>query len=164
MARIVVTVGMGPWPFDRLVAAAEPLCAYHDVFVQTGASAMAPPCPHESYVPLDEMQRRLDDADVVVTHAGSTVRLVQRLGRVPIVVARRRELGEAANDRQVRFLRAEGRDGRVHALWDVTGLPAAVAAHAAVADRLLATRPLPPAVPDDRLVAVLDEICGRLFR
>ena len=38
MAALLVTVGMGPWPFNRLVTAVAPLCAYHDVFVQTGAS------------------------------------------------------------------------------------------------------------------------------
>lgn len=39
-----------------------------------------------------------------------------------------------------------------------------VAAHRAAAARLLAERPLPPLVPDDRLVAILDDLCGRLFR
>jgi UDP-N-acetylglucosamine transferase subunit ALG13 len=164
MARILVTVGMGRWPFDRLVAAVEPLCAYHDVFVQTGPSPVAPPCPHADYVPLDELQRRLDDADMVITHAGSTVRLVQRLGRVPIAVARRRSLAETATDHQERYLRAEELAGRVHAVWDVTALPEAVAGHAALADRLLTTRPLPPAVSDERLIAVLDEVCRGILR
>lgn len=164
MARILVTVGMAPWPFDRLVAAVEPLCAYHDVFVQTGPSAVAPACPHAAYVPLDEMRRRLDDADLVITHAGSTVRLVQRLGRVPLAVARRRALGEAAHDRQERFLRAEERSGRVHAVWDVGALPEAVAGHASVSARLLESRPMPPAVSADHVITVLDEVCGRLLR
>jgi UDP-N-acetylglucosamine transferase subunit ALG13 len=164
MARILVTVGMGPLPFDRLVAAVHPLCAYHDVFVQTGTSAVVPPCPHADYVPLDEMQRRIDDADVVVTHAGSTVRLVQRLDRVPVVVARRRRLGEAIDDEQERYLRAEEQDGRAYALWDTGALPAAVAQHPTVAARLLATRPLPSPVSDEHLINVLDEVTARLLR
>lgn len=158
MAGILVTVGMGPWPFDRLVEAVRPLCAYHDVFVQTGTSAVVPPCPHAGYVPLDEMQRRLDDADIVVTHAGSTVRLVQRLGRVPIVVARRRALGEAGDDEQEKYLRSEQPSGRVAALWDVTELPSAVAGHG------LGTAPpeLPAPVSDERLIGVLDRVCAEL--
>jgi UDP-N-acetylglucosamine transferase subunit ALG13 len=164
MARILVTVGMGPWPFDRLVSAVEPLCAYHDVFVQTGPSTVVPPCPHAAYVPLPEMQRRLDDADLVVTHAGSTVRLVQRRGRVPLAVARRRSLGEAPHDRQEHFLRTEERTGRVHAVWNPAALPSAVAAHAAVAARLLEARPLPPPAAADHVIEVLDEVCDRLLR
>jgi UDP-N-acetylglucosamine transferase subunit ALG13 len=164
MARILVTVGMEPWPFDRLVSAVRPLCAYHDVFVQTGSSAVVPPCPHAAYVPLDEMQRRLDDADIVVTHAGGTVRLVQRLDRVPIVVARRRPLGETRDDGQERYLRWEEQAGRVQALWDVAALPAAVAQHATAAARLLTARPLPPPVADAELIGVLDEVSARLLR
>lgn len=162
MAAILVTVGMGPWAFDRLIAAAAPLCAYHDVFVQTGASAVVPPCPHARWIPLDEMRRRLGDADIVITHAGSTVRLVQRLGRVPIAVARRRALAETGSDRQEAFLRAEERTGRVHAVRDVASLPAAVAAHPAVAARMLAERPLPPAVPGEELTATLERLSRRL--
>ena len=78
--RVFVTVGMGPWPFDRLVAAVAPLCAEHEVFVQTGTSAVVPPCPHRPYLSPAETLRRLRAADVVVTHGGNTVRLVQRAG------------------------------------------------------------------------------------
>jgi UDP-N-acetylglucosamine transferase subunit ALG13 len=157
MARILVTVGMGRWPFDRLVRAVEPLCAYHDVFVQTGPSAVVPPCPHAPFVPLDELQRRLAEADIVVTHAGSTVRLVQRLGRVPIAVARLATHGEAEDDNQVRYLRAEAQTGRVYAVWEADLLDEAVALHPVAEQRLL-TRPLPAPVPDDRLIAVLDGV------
>lgn len=164
MARVLVTVGMGPWPFDRLIAALAPLCAEHEVFAQTGTSGVVPPCPHAAFLPLDELQERLAAADVVLTHAGNTVRLVQRLGGVPVAVAREAARGEMGNDHQVEYLRAEERAGRVVAVWDVGDLAAAVARHREDARRLLAERPLPPAVSDERLVAVLDELCGRLVR
>ena len=164
MARILVTVGMGPWPFDRLIAAAGPLCAGHDVFVQTGTSALVPPCPHAPFVALDELQNRLADADVVITHAGNTVRLVQRLGRVPIAVARTAALGEMGNDHQVHYLREEETTGRVVALWDLAGLPTAVAGHAAAERRLLAERGLAAAVSEEQLITVLDDLCDRLIR
>lgn len=164
MACVLVTVGMGPWPFDRLIGALAPLCADHEVFAQTGTSAVRPPCPHEPFLPLDELQQRLAAADVVVTHAGNTVRLVQRLGGVPIAVARESGRGEMGNDHQVEYLRAEQASGRVVAVWDVGELAAVVARHASTSARLLAARALPPAVTDDRLIAVLDELCGRLVR
>ena len=162
MAALLVTVGMGSRPFDRLVAAVAPLCAYHDVFVQTGASSVVPPCPHERYVPLDEMQQRLSEADIVITHAGATVRLVQRLGGVPIAVARRRSLGETDSAEQEQYLRLEERTGRVQAVWEVASLPAAVASHGSRAAELLETRALPPVAEPAELIAKLDEIAARL--
>jgi UDP-N-acetylglucosamine transferase subunit ALG13 len=158
MAAILVTVGMGPYPFDRLLTAVGPLCAYHDVFAQTGASAVVPPCPHAPYVPLDEFRRRLTEADIVITHAGATVRLVQRSGQVPIVVPRLFHRGEAPDDSQTAFLRAEEQRGRVHAVWDPDGLPDAVAAH-----RRRLPSPLPPPTPADEVRATMAGICARLL-
>jgi SAM-dependent methyltransferase/UDP-N-acetylglucosamine transferase subunit ALG13 len=127
---IVVTVGMGPWPFDRLLEAVAPLCAEHDVFVQAGTSTLTLPCEQRAYVTPDELSRRLERADVVVTHAGNTVRLVQRMGKVPIAVAREGARGEMADDHQVTFLREEEQRSRVYAVWDVETLGAVVAQHA----------------------------------
>jgi len=162
MAVLLVTVGMGSRPFDRLVSAVAPLCAYHDVFVQTGTSSVVPPCPHERYVSLAEMRQRLSEADIVITHAGATVRLVQRLGRVPIAVARRRSLGETDTGEQEHFLRLEERTGRVHAVWNVATLPAAVAGHGARAAELLETRAVPPVAEPAELIVQLDQIAARL--
>ena len=164
MARLLVTVGMGPWPFDRLIEGVAPLCAAHEVFVQTGTSAVTPPCPHAPFLPLDDLRRRLAAADVVITHAGNSVRLVQRLGRVPVAVAREAARGEMGNDHQVEYLREEERSGRVVAVWDVAELPAVVAAHPQRQHRLLAERPLPGPVDGERLAATMDALCARLVR
>jgi UDP-N-acetylglucosamine transferase subunit ALG13 len=159
MARILVTVGLGPYPFDRLLTAVGPLCAYHDVFAQTGVSDVKPPCPQAPYVPLGEFRCRLAEADVVVTHAGATVRLVQRLGRLPIVVPRLFRLGEAPDDSQTAFLRAEEQQGRVHAVWDPGNrLAEAVAAHPRLLPKLLPA----PAAPAD-VLATMDALCNRLL-
>src|SRR5215468_8253051 len=101
--NVLVTVGMGAWPFDRLIRAIIPLCAVHRVFVQTGTSRIAPPCPHAPFLPYADLIERIRAADVVITHAGNTVRLVQRAGKVPIAVARRASLGEMSNDHQVAY-------------------------------------------------------------
>jgi len=164
MARVLVTVGMGPWPFDRLIEGVAPLCAAHEVFVQTGTSAVTPPCPHAPFLPLDDLRRRLATADMVITHAGNTVRLVQRLGRVPVAVAREAARGEMGNDHQVEYLREEERSGRVVAVWDVAELPAVVAAHPQRQHLLLAERPLPGPVDGERLAATMDALCARLVR
>ena len=164
MARILVTVGMGPWPFDRLVRATAPLCARHEVFAQTGTSAVQLPCPHRAFISFDELQERVQTADVIVTHAGNTVRLVQRQHKVPVAVARQAALGEMGNDHQVRYLRLEELAGPVVAVWDVNELPQAVSAHRDEQARLLRERPVPPVATPDHIIETLDSLCERLVR
>lgn len=162
MARILVTVGMGPWPFDRLIGAISPLCAEHEVFAQVGTASISPPCPHRPFVPFSELESRIKAAHVVITHAGNTVRLVQRAGKVPIAVARQAALGEMANDHQAEYLRLEEATGPVMAVWDTSRLPWAVSAHAAEQPRLLRERPIAPAATPDHIVETLDLLCARL--
>jgi SAM-dependent methyltransferase len=163
--RILVTVGMGPWPFDRLVEAVRGLVDEHDVFVQTGTSTVDPGCPHAPFIGYQELVDRMADADIVITHAGNTVRLVQRAGGVPIAIARERSRGEMGNDHQVAYLRQEEEHGRVIAVWDVSSLPEAVAKHGVEAERLLADRRLAaesdPEDVADRLDATLARLTGR---
>jgi len=164
MARILVTVGMGPWPFDRLIRALGPLCAEHEVFAQTGTSAVRPPCPHRQFIGFGDLQERIAAAEVIITHAGNTVRLVQRAGKVPIAVARRAALGEMGNDHQVAYLQREEHTGPVVAVWEPDDLRPAVTMHAARQAALLRDRPLPPAATPDQIIRTLDSLCARLCR
>ena len=77
---------------------------------------MRPPCEFAPFIGLGEMSERIARADIVITHAGNTVRLVQRAGKVPIAVARESVRGEMANDHQVEYLARESSGGRVVAL------------------------------------------------
>jgi ubiquinone/menaquinone biosynthesis C-methylase UbiE/UDP-N-acetylglucosamine transferase subunit ALG13 len=164
MAQILVTVGMSPWPFDRLIGAIQPLCSEHEVFAQIGTSAVRPPCPHAAVVGYEEMRARIAAADIVITHAGNTVRLVQRAGKVPIAVAREASRGEMSNDHQVEYLREEELTGRVVALWgDLAGLPEAVRRQPEQQARLMAERELPPLPDGQEVAALLDAICERLL-
>ena len=161
---ILVTVGMGRWPFDRLVAAIGPICAEHRVFAQIGTASVVPPCPHARFLSYQELLDRIAAADVVVTHAGNTVRLVQRAGKVPIAVARLAANGEMGNDHQVAYLWEEAASGPVVAVWDVAELAEAVRRHPVVQARLLAERPLPSPADPDRVAAILDAVCTELIR
>lgn len=142
---VFVTVGMGPWPFDRMIAALAPVCAEHEVFAQIGTSTLRPPCPHRPYLGYAETQRRIREADVVITHAGNTVRLVQRAGKIPVTVAREAARGEMRNDHQVRYLRTEVAARRVVALdGSLADLAGVVGRHPAAEPALLAAMdPLP---------------------
>lgn len=160
MATVVVTVGMGRWPFDRLVVAVDQLVDRHQVFVQTGTSTLRPRCEHQAWVPPEELHRRMLAADVVVTHAGNTVRWLQRRGKVPVAVARTAALGEMANDHQVRYLRDEQDRGPVLAVWDVAELGRIVDHHAELAAEV-AGRPVPEPVDPAALVGQLDGLARR---
>jgi UDP-N-acetylglucosamine transferase subunit ALG13 len=150
---------MGPWPFDRLIGALGPVCARHEVFAQIGTSSVVPACEFAPFVGWAETQRRLAGADVVITHAGNTVRLVQRLGKVPIAVAREAAHGEMRNDHQVRYLAAERPLGRVVALdGDLAGLAAAVEGHPSVERAMLAAAPPLAALDGAALADLLDEV------
>ncbi|MFL6239743.1 MAG: methyltransferase domain-containing protein [Actinomycetes bacterium] len=128
--RVFVTVGMGPWPFDRLVSAVGPLTAEHDVFVQRGSSSVRPDCAHQDYLTFGETIERITWADVIISHAGNTIRLVQRAGKVPIGVAREARRGEMRNDHQCAYLAREVAACRaVAAHGDLTDLRRLVIEH-----------------------------------
>lgn len=155
---MLVTVGMGRFPFDRLLTAVGPLCARRRVFAQTGPSAVALPCASAPFLPADELGELLEAVPVVITHAGNTVRLVQNLGKVPIAVPRRAEFGEMADDHQVAYAAHEREHGRIIVVEpEADALLDAVATFSAVSGTLM-QRPLPPAVGGDELADRLDEI------
>ncbi len=158
---VVVTVGMGPWPFDRLISALEPLTRQHRVFAQVGTSSVQPSCEHAAFVPMPEMLDRIESADVVITHAGNTVRLVQRMGRMPVSIARTARLHEMGNDHQVDYLRAEERAGRVQAVWDVGQLETAVQIHGG---RSALQAQLAPVADAEQVADNLDALWDRLQR
>lgn len=160
---VLVTVGMGRFPFDRLLTAVAPLCQRWRVLAQTGPSDVVLPCPHYPFLPADELAELLVEVPIVITHAGNTVRVVQNLGKVPIAVARRAAHGEMADDHQVTYLEHERRHGRVLvATAEPAALWRAVETFPEHAATILARRPLPPAAPGDLVADRLDEIVGPL--
>jgi UDP-N-acetylglucosamine transferase subunit ALG13 len=161
--NVVVTVGMGPFPFDRLVGGLNEVCSHHNVFVQTGTSTIDPPCPSQAFLDPADLLSRLAGADVVVTHGGNTVRQVQRLGKVPICVARRANFGEMSNDHQVHYLESEAVSGRVVVVERVGLLSAAIDAHPAAEQTLRASRPLPAPVDPNLLADFLDLLADSLL-
>lgn len=164
LTSIFLTVGMGRWPFDRLVSALDPWCRDHDVFAQIGTSTVRPGCAHRDFIGADEFDTRLAAADIVITHAGNTVRLVQRQGRVPIAVAREQRFGEMGNDHQVHYLRHEEQFGRVIPVWDVDRLEATVSDHEPQQRRLLLERDLPAVATPEHVVTTMEEILRRIIR
>jgi SAM-dependent methyltransferase/UDP-N-acetylglucosamine transferase subunit ALG13 len=163
MSQVFVTVGMGRWPFDRLLCAVRDtieveVLSAGDVFVQRGTSRVDLPCESASFLGATEFEQRLRAADLVVTHAGNTVRLAQRLGHVPVVMAREAARAEMANDHQVDYLRHEQRTGRVLAVSTARELEEAITCYVQQAKRLLNERPVTTPVDPEVLARRLDEM------
>jgi UDP-N-acetylglucosamine transferase subunit ALG13 len=121
---ILVSVGTNEQPFDRLVAAAGVLAGSERVIIQHGASKLRPALAEcREFMPFEEIEELVTASRAVVCHAGvGSVGVALRLGRRPIVMARRHRLGEAVDDHQVPFARRLARAGLVQVVEDVPGL------------------------------------------
>ncbi|AUI76846.1 glycosyltransferase [Lactobacillus helveticus] len=106
---IFVTVGTHEQPFNRLIKKVDDLVANGNikekVIVQTGFSTYIPEqCESHKMMSFEEMQKKLRDARIVITHGGpsSFIEALQ-FGKVPIVVPRQEKFNEHVNNHQVDF-------------------------------------------------------------
>jgi UDP-N-acetylglucosamine--N-acetylmuramyl-(pentapeptide) pyrophosphoryl-undecaprenol N-acetylglucosamine transferase len=143
---IFATVGTHGQPFTRFLDALAGL--EDDVVVQYGHNA--PPAgvgEAVAFMPFDELNARMREADVVVTHAGvGSVLCAREAGHVPVVVPRLRRFGEHVDDHQLELVAALGKDGHVIPVTDISELPAAVQKAGRRADTTIAPKPLHAAV------------------
>lgn len=104
---IFVTVGTHEQPFDRLVSYMDRWAGIHDeeVVIQSGFATYVPlNCKWKRWFLYREMIRLVSDARLVITHGGaSSFFMALQVGKVPIVVPRRREYREHVNNHQVVF-------------------------------------------------------------
>ena len=94
--------------FDRIIQEADLVaCALpkEEVFIQIADNVRAPHTARwERWLTYEEFSQRLDDARVVVTHAGAgTLLSCVKRGKVAISIPRRSERGEHVDNHQVEF-------------------------------------------------------------
>ena len=125
---ILVTIGTNEQPFDRLVRAAATLDGLESLVVQHGSSRVAQGRGEwVDFVSFEELSSRMEQARVVVCHAGvGSIMLARRCGKRPIVVPRRLHLGEAVDDHQLPIARRLHANGVVTLLEDVDRLAEAI--------------------------------------
>jgi UDP-N-acetylglucosamine transferase subunit ALG13 len=114
---IFVITGMEVHPFDRLARAVDELArtgvVEEDFFIQLGTCNYEPQhVGFERFLSFGEVREQIEDASVVVTHAGagSALLCIER-GKHPVVVPRRPSFGEQVDEHQLPFaekLRAVG--------------------------------------------------------
>jgi len=102
---IFVTVGTNEAPFDRLLHAVAGLPRDSELVVQRGSSTVELENARVyDFMPFDDIVAHVGAARAVITHAGvGSVLVTLNAGKRPIVVARRREFGEAVDDHQLQL-------------------------------------------------------------
>jgi len=132
---VVAVVGTDHHPFDRLVRWVDAWAAERParVVVQHGPATAPSHAEGRSMMGPEELAALLRDAVAVVCHGGpGTISAVREAGKVPIVLARRSDLGEHVDDHQVLFVERLARSGEVRVAADETALRLVL--DAAVAD------------------------------
>lgn len=111
-----VTVGNAHQPFQRLLdaVAAVVMQLPQPVIVQYGHGRFAAPrCDARAFVAMDEFERLIEGAELVIQHAGGGgVLHAIRAGKVPVIMPRRAALGEHVDDHQVENAEALARAGK----------------------------------------------------
>lgn len=108
---IVVITGTEQFSFHRLVQQIDRLkgegVLQDDVFVQLGSCSFTPEhCEWERFLGFADLAARVDEADVIIAHAGAgTTLLCVERGKRPILVPRRKVYNEHVDDHQVPFSR-----------------------------------------------------------
>ncbi len=104
---IFVTVGTHEQQFNRLIKFMDDWATVHDeeVVIQSGYSTYKPSKAKSNKIyAYDEMKSYVKDARVVITHGGPSSFIAPlQIGKIPIVVPRRKEFGEHVNNHQVDF-------------------------------------------------------------
>lgn len=124
---IFVTVGTHEQAFNRLVEYMDYWADEHDeeVIMQTGFSTYEPKhCKWSKLYPYSQMVEMVEKARIVITHGGpSSFIMPLQIGKIPIVVPRKKEFDEHVNDHQVDFSnQVAKRQGNLIVVEDVAKL------------------------------------------
>jgi UDP-N-acetylglucosamine transferase subunit ALG13 len=151
---IFVTVGnyLG---FPRLIRAVDQLKVegfiQEDVLLQIGGTTdfTSKVCTVVSFLPPAEFEQRINDASVVVSHAGAGSMLqALRAGKVPIVMPRRAKYREHVDDHQLEGAEALASEGRIILIHEVEELSTAIEKARRIALQ-------PPPKPALRMIALV---------
>lgn len=126
---IFVTVGTHEQQFNRLIRQIDILkgkgIINEDVIIQTGFSTYEPKyCMWRKLIPYKEMQERIKEARIVITHGGPSSFIAPlQIGKIPVVVPRQKQYDEHVNDHQLSFCReVRNRMGNIILVEDIADL------------------------------------------
>lgn len=118
---IFVTVGNATQPYRRLLNGVEALVKKGvldpaSVLIQYGHDSgfRSARCRAVPFLAVDEFEAVIQDAELVIAHAGAgTLLHLLAAGALPVVMPRRKQYGEHVDDHQVELVEALAREGRV---------------------------------------------------
>lgn len=109
---IFVTVGTHEQPFDRLLKCIDKMVGSgkikDKVIIQKGYTDYEPKhCESHQLISYDDMQKYIKEAEIVITHGGPASFIAPlSIGKIPIVVPRKKEFNEHVNNHQLDFCKA----------------------------------------------------------
>jgi UDP-N-acetylglucosamine--N-acetylmuramyl-(pentapeptide) pyrophosphoryl-undecaprenol N-acetylglucosamine transferase len=123
---IFATCGSSHLPFERMMQALAVLPP-RELVVQHGPTDPPPAARAIAFLPYDEVVRLIEEADVVVCHAGvGSIICAIRAGHTPIVFPRLKRYSETVDDHQAELASALGQRGTVRVTWAPDQLPEAI--------------------------------------
>ena len=106
MAKIFVPLGTQKFPFKRLIVALNDLIkdgiyTSEDIVMQSTMYDIEPFFVHVGLIPVDEFNKYMHDAELVITHAGvNSIISCMQIGKPLLVVPRLHKYGEHVDDHQ----------------------------------------------------------------
>lgn len=146
-----VSVGNATQPFTRMLDAVCEIAAQlpQPVFVQYGAAQVFDRtiCSGVAFLDMDEFARRVQDAELLILHAGAgSVIHAVRAGKIPVVIPRLPIYGELVDDHQMEFSRELEKLGKVFVAHDaatlIKAIELAIQQQNLFADKVLSDSPL----------------------
>ncbi len=163
---IFVTVGTHEQQFNRLVEYIDKLKSSgaidEEVIIQTGFSTYEPKvCTWSKLYPYQQMLKNVEDARIVITHGGpSSFIMPLQIGKIPIVVPRKKEFEEHVNDHQVNFCKIVAeRQGNILVVEDVEKLETVIAEY----DELVSAMPAEMKSNNAAFCDELENLVGEMF-
>ena len=132
---IFVILGMEKFSFDRLVKEVDFLVGNRkindSVFIQLGSCKYEPLyCEWKQFLPFEEICKKIEKADLVITHAGAgTTLLCLQYGKKPILIPRRKQFREHVDGHQVIFAEKMQELGYASVAFDIKDLANLIHTH-----------------------------------
>ena len=147
---VFVTVGNATQQFRRLLdavnqVAEEGAFQSEEVFIQAGHNPdfQSSRCEVQQFISMDEFERLMETASLIICHGGCTQLNAVRLGRVPVVMARREKYREHVNDHQLQLVRALAAENKIVPAYEPEDLPTAIAEARRLNEHPVAMTPSP---------------------
>ena len=130
--KLFVLAGTQRFPFGRLIGALNQLVESgmympEEIVMQASVFPIEPLFAHDSYIPKEEFDGYLNEAEVVITHGGvNSVMAPMEQGKPLVIVPRMKRYGEHIDDHQLEIAEMMEKRYDVTVVRDMAQLPEAI--------------------------------------